>query len=40
MQMLEKDIYASHVYEMIAQHKCHTPSLAASNEYRRQIVKI
>lgn len=40
MQMLEKDIYASHVYEMVAQHKFHTPSLAASNEYRRQIVKI
>jgi predicted nucleotidyltransferase len=40
IQMLEKDIYASHVYEMVTQHKFHTPSLAASNEYRRQIVKI
>jgi predicted nucleotidyltransferase len=40
MQMLEKDIYASHVYEMVTQHKFHTSPLAASNEYRRQIVKI
>jgi cytidyltransferase-like protein len=40
MQMLEKDIYASHIYEMVTQQKFHTPPLAASNEYRRQIVKI
>jgi hypothetical protein len=40
MQMLEKDIYASHIYEMVTQQKFHTPPLAASNEYCRQIVKI
>jgi predicted nucleotidyltransferase len=40
MKMLDKDIYASHIYEMVTQHKFHTPSLSETNEYRRQIIRI
>lgn len=37
MKQLEKDITASHIYEMIAASKFHHP---VYNEYQRQIIKI
>ncbi|MGN0278531.1 MAG: nucleotidyltransferase [Lachnospiraceae bacterium] len=39
-QMLAKDIYASHIYEMITRQKFHTEEPSEISEYRKQIVRV
>lgn len=39
-EMLAKDIFASHIYQMAAQHKFQTAALSENNEYKRQLVRV
>lgn len=39
-RMLDKDIYASHIYNIITQHKFQTDSLLENNEYKKQVVRV
>lgn len=40
IKMLDKDIYASHIYQLVAQHKFQAASLSENNEYKKQIVRV
>lgn len=39
-QMLAKDIYAGHIYEMISRQKFHTEESSEISEYRKQIIRV
>lgn len=39
-EMLNKDIFASHIYQMITQHKFQSANLSEINEYKRQVVRV
>lgn len=38
--MLAKDIYVSHIYEMISRQKFHTEEASEISEYRKQIIRV
>ncbi len=40
VKMLDKDIYASHIYQLVAQHKFQAASLSENNEYKKQMVRV
>lgn len=39
-EMLTKDIFASHIYQLTTQHKFQTAALCEHNEYRKQLVRV